>query len=76
MTVLMKGVLAGMEAVEMADRVAVIQSGCLEQVAKPERLLFYPEGERVSDFIGAPNILDCDYCQSLEQGLWKSAAVG
>ena len=60
-----------MEAVDMADRVAIIQNGQVEQVAKPERMLFYPEGERVSDFIGAPNILDCDYCQSLGQGIME-----
>ncbi len=60
-----------MEAVEMADRMAVIQNGCVEQVAKPERVLFYPESERVSDFIGAPNILDCDSCRSLGQGVME-----
>jgi molybdate/tungstate transport system ATP-binding protein len=49
-----------MEALEMADRVAVVQNGRVEQVAGPEELLFYPEGERVMDFIGSPNILDCE----------------
>jgi ABC-type Fe3+/spermidine/putrescine transport system ATPase subunit len=58
-----------MEALGMADRVAVIQNGRLEQVAEPEKLLFYPEGEKVADFIGAPNILDCDYCHDLGQGI-------
>ena len=57
-----------MEAVEMADRVAVIQDGRVEQVAEPERVLFYPEGETVADFIGGPNILDCDSCLSTGQG--------
>jgi ABC-type Fe3+/spermidine/putrescine transport system ATPase subunit len=65
-----------MEAVEMADRVAVIQNGRVEQVAEPEKLLFYPENERVSDFIGAPNILDCDYCQSLGQGVTEVGCGG
>jgi molybdate/tungstate transport system ATP-binding protein len=60
-----------MEAVEMADRVAVIQDGHLEQVAEPEKMLFYPASEKVSDFIGAPNILDCDYCQGLGQGIME-----
>ncbi len=60
-----------MEAVEMADRVAVIQNGTVEQVAEPEKVLFYPGSERVSDFIGAPNILDCDYCRTLEQGVME-----
>jgi ABC-type Fe3+/spermidine/putrescine transport system ATPase subunit len=58
-----------MEALEMADRVAVVQNGQVEQVAGPEEMLFYPEGEKVADFIGAPNILDCDYCRDLGQGI-------
>jgi len=57
------------EAEEMADRIAIIQSGHLEQVDRPEKVFFYPKNERVSDFIGAPNILNCDYCRSLGQGL-------
>ena len=65
-----------MEAVEMADRVAVILSGRVAQVAEPEKLLFYPEGEGVSDFIGAPNILDCDYCHSIGQGVIEVGCGG
>jgi ABC-type Fe3+/spermidine/putrescine transport system ATPase subunit len=59
------------EAVEMGDRVAIIQNGRVEQVAEPERVLFYPGNERVSDFIGAPNILDCDYCHNVGQGVME-----
>jgi ABC-type sugar transport system ATPase subunit len=58
-----------MEALEMADRLAIIQEGCLEQVDEPEKMLFHPANEKVSDFIGAPNILDCDSCISLGQGV-------
>jgi ABC-type Fe3+/spermidine/putrescine transport system ATPase subunit len=65
-----------MEAVEMADRMAIIQDGCVEQVAEPERVLFYPAGEKVADLIGAPNILDCDYCHSLEQGVMEVGCGG
>jgi ABC-type Fe3+/spermidine/putrescine transport system ATPase subunit len=65
-----------MEAVEIADRMAVIQDGRVEQVDKPERVLFYPESARVSDFIGAPNILDCDYCHSLGQGVMEVGCRG
>lgn len=60
-----------MEALEMADRVAVIQNGQVEQVAEPEEMLFYPEGNKVADFIGAPNILDCDYCRDLGKGVME-----
>jgi ABC-type Fe3+/spermidine/putrescine transport system ATPase subunit len=62
--------------VEMADRVAIVQYGRVEQVAEPEKLLFYPEGEKVSDFIGAPNILDCDYCHNLGQGIMEVGCGG
>ena len=65
-----------MEALEMADRVAVIQNGRVEQVAPPEEMLFYPEGEAVADFIGAPNILDCDYCRDLGQGIVEVGCGG
>jgi ABC-type Fe3+/spermidine/putrescine transport system ATPase subunit len=58
-----------MEALSMADRLAIIQNGRVEQVAEPEKMLFNPESERVADFIGAPNILDCDYCHDLGQGI-------
>lgn len=57
------------EAVEMADRLAVIQDGCVEQVDEPEKMLFYPANEKVSDFIGSPNILDCERCRDLGQGI-------
>ncbi len=65
-----------MEALDMADRVAVIHNGHVEQVAEPEKILFYPEGEMVSDFIGAPNILDCDYCQNLGKGIMEVTSGG
>jgi molybdate/tungstate transport system ATP-binding protein len=47
------------EAQEMADRIAVISSGKLEQVGRPNEVFFSPENETVSEFIGALNILDC-----------------
>jgi ABC-type Fe3+/spermidine/putrescine transport system ATPase subunit len=64
------------EAEEMADRIAVIQNGCLEQVDRPEKVFFYPKNEKVSDFIGAPNILDCDYCRSLGRGVMEVSCGG
>jgi ABC-type Fe3+/spermidine/putrescine transport system ATPase subunit len=64
------------EAEEMADRIAVLQNGQLEQIGKPEEVFFYPQNERVSDFIGAPNILDCDYCRSLGKGVMEVGCGG
>jgi ABC-type sugar transport system ATPase subunit len=59
------------EALEMADRVAVIQDGQVQQVTEPEKMLFFPAGEKVAEFIGSPNILDCDYCRDLGQGIME-----
>jgi ABC-type sugar transport system ATPase subunit len=61
-----------LEAEEMADRIAIINIGKIEQVGKPEEIFFYPQNEIVSDFIGTPNILNCDYCDSLGNGLIKA----
>ncbi len=65
-----------MEAVNVADRLAIMMDGRIEQVDKPEHLLFSPCNERVSDFIGAPNILDCDYCERSEHGIMKVSCRG
>ena len=64
------------EAEEIADRIAVIHNGSIEQVAPPDEVFFYPKNEAVSDFIGAPNILDCDCCRELEQGVVEANCSG
>ncbi|MFC1935075.1 ABC transporter ATP-binding protein [Chloroflexota bacterium] len=64
------------EAEEMADRIAVIQNGRIEQVGKPNEVFFHPGNERVSNFIGAPNILDCTYCHNLGQGIIEVGCGG
>lgn len=56
------------EAEEMADRIAVLDKGKLEQVGLPDEIFFHPT-KAVNDFIGAPNILTCDYCNRLSFGL-------
>jgi ABC-type sugar transport system ATPase subunit len=60
-----------MEAEEMADRMGILNMGRLEQVGNPEEVFFYPENEIVADFVGAPNVLDCDHCHNLGQGLME-----
>lgn len=64
------------EAEEIADRIAVIHDGSVEQVAPPDEVFFYPQNEAVSDFIGAPNILDCDSSRELEQGVIEAHCGG
>lgn len=64
------------EAEEMGDRLAVIDSGKLEQVATPQEVFFSPNGDKVADFIGSPNIFDCDSYEALGNGLVKAICGG
>lgn len=59
------------EAEEIADRIGIFNRGRLEQVGEPKEVFFYPQNEIVADFIGAPNILECDHCCTLGQGLME-----
>lgn len=56
-------------AEEIADRIAILNKGKIEQVSTPEEILFSPNSEKVSEFIGMPNIIYCDDCKVLSTGL-------
>lgn len=56
-------------AEEMADRIAIMHRGSIEQVSSPGDIFFHPRSHIVSEFIGMPNILDCDECTVLSTGL-------
>jgi len=56
-------------AEEMADRIAIIHHGSIEQIAAPNDVFFHPQTHVVSEFIGMPNILNCDECTILSTGL-------
>jgi len=56
------------EAEEMAERIAVLDKGRVEQIGSPKEIFFHPT-EAVNDFIGGPNILTCDYYNRLSFGL-------
>jgi molybdate/tungstate transport system ATP-binding protein len=64
------------EAEEIADRIGILNMGSLEQVGGPDEVFFYPGNEAVSDFIGSPNILECNCCSSLGQGLMEVDCSG
>ena len=64
------------EAREMADRVGVMCEGRLEQVGTVEDVFIYPANERVADFIGPPNVLDCEGCEVLGRGLVEVCCGG
>jgi len=64
------------EAEEMGDRLAVIDCGKLEQVATPQEIFFSPNGDKVANFLGSPNIFDCDNYEALGNGLVKASCEG
>ncbi len=65
-----------LEAREMADRIGIIYDGKLEQIGLPREVFFSPENERVSDFLGAPNVLNCEECRILREGLIEVSSGG
>lgn len=46
------------EAMELADRIAVVNNGRIEQLADPQTLYDAPVSRYVADFIGAANLID------------------
>lgn len=57
------------EAEEIADRIAVMSKGNVEQVSSPQDLFFDPRNKSVAEFIGMPNILECTRSRVLASGL-------
>lgn len=49
------------EALTMADRVAVMRSGIIEQLARPRDIYYHPVNAFVADFIGKSNFLRGSY---------------
>jgi molybdate/tungstate transport system ATP-binding protein len=64
------------EAEEMADRIAILNEGKIEQVGKAQDVFFSPENDVVSSFIGSLNILEVDSCRTLVPGLMQVECQG
>lgn len=62
------------EALSMADRIAVMQSGRVEQIATPELLYESPDSRFVADFIGKVNLLDGQVTGASDQGVTVEVA--
>jgi len=45
------------EAMELADRIVVLNNGCIEQVSTPEELYYHPANAFVANFVGEMNYL-------------------
>jgi len=52
------------EAMELGDRIVVMQKGSIAQIGTPREIYFTPRSRFVAEFIGAANILEC----SVESG--------
>lgn len=57
------------EAEEIADRIAVMSKGKVEQVSTPRDLFFDPRNRSVAEFIGMPNIIECTRSRVLASNL-------
>jgi putative spermidine/putrescine transport system ATP-binding protein len=47
------------EAMELGDRIVVMQKGAIAQVGTPREIYFTPQNRFVAEFIGAANIIEC-----------------
>jgi ABC-type Fe3+/spermidine/putrescine transport system ATPase subunit len=57
------------EGEELGDKLAIIHNGTIGQIGRPEEIFFNPVSTQISQFIGSPNILCCEYCRKLAKGL-------
>ncbi len=64
------------EAEELADSIAVLHQGRLVQAGTAEEIFFHPADDAVADFIGRPNILDCQNSRVLGGGLVEVVCSG
>ncbi|MEF2548125.1 ABC transporter ATP-binding protein [Aurantimonas sp. E1-2-R+4] len=63
------------EALTMSDRIAVFESGRIEQIGPPEEIYDRPRTRFVAEFIGETNVLEGTVV-SLEKGVARLAAGG
>jgi len=54
------------EALSIADRIAVMREGRIEQVGTPEEIYAAPRSDFVADFIGISNLLSCRVVSAAE----------
>jgi putative spermidine/putrescine transport system ATP-binding protein len=47
------------EAMELGDRIVVMQKGLVAQIGTPRQIYFTPRNRFVAEFIGAANIIEC-----------------
>lgn len=65
-----------LEAMTMADRIAVMEGGVLQQFAPPSEVYAAPANRFVASFIGTPGMTMMDGELSQEGGIWHFNAPG
>lgn len=64
------------EADELADRIGIMNDGRIQQVGVSHEIFFSPENSYVHEFLGAPNILECESCSLIGNDLAEVWANG
>lgn len=64
------------EALSMADRIAVINSGKIEQIAEPRTIYEFPANRFVADFIGKMNVFDAKVAKEGNRLAIQSSEIG
>lgn len=64
------------EAYAIADRIAVMDAGKIEQIASPETLYLCPQTGVVAQFLGLHNILPVQTCQKSQEGFLLQTDLG
>jgi len=67
-----------LEALTMADRIAVMRDGAIEQIASPHDIFAHPANLFVAGFIGTPqmNLLPARVAGRDSDALWVEAGIG
>ena len=63
------------EALSLADRVAVLKEGCIEQLGTPEELYAQPRTSFVARALGPTNVFDAPYNRTSTVGIARSRSA-
>lgn len=63
------------EALNMSDRIMLMNAGRVEQIGTPDQLYFAPRTQFAADFIGASTLLDATVAETGEPALLRLSAI-
>ncbi|MCF7824052.1 MAG: ABC transporter ATP-binding protein [Candidatus Marinimicrobia bacterium] len=64
------------EALTMADRIAVMDEGQIQQIGTPDDIYLRPKNRFVASFIGQMNFIELDHLEQTDEGLLLTANTG